>query len=122
ERSTTSWTVNSLSEAVFISSSAASRNRCTRFSARARAGSSDRATACSRQLGALSDASAAASSDAMSRRLDGGLDDNVHGGGAAVGHSLLPPHLDGERGVDQRVAQPQKPSGVLRQGREVELI
>jgi len=58
-RSTTSWTVNSLPGALFISSTAASRKRWTRFSARTRAGSSDRATASSRQV---SGASAAASS------------------------------------------------------------
>jgi hypothetical protein len=43
-----------------MSSSAASRNRCTRFSARTRAGSSDRATASSRQV--VDVVSAAASS------------------------------------------------------------
>src|SRR3546814_20510012 len=46
-----------------MSSSAASRDRCTRFSARVRAESSDRATASSRQLGGAS--AATSSPDAL---------------------------------------------------------
>src|SRR4051794_7883942 len=52
----TSWSVKSFPSEVSISSRAASRKRCTRCSARARAGSSERATARSRQLALLSDA------------------------------------------------------------------
>src|SRR3546814_12654206 len=51
--------VNSLLSPESMSSSAASRNRCTRFSARVRAESSDRATASSRQLGGASAATSA---------------------------------------------------------------
>src|SRR5439155_9280148 len=52
-----------------MSSRAASRKRCTRPAARARAGSNDRATASSRQLRRLPDASASASSLLMGERL-----------------------------------------------------
>src|SRR3546814_2617003 len=55
--------VNSLLSPESMRSSAASRNRCTRFSARVRAESSDRATASSRQLGGAS--AATSSPDAL---------------------------------------------------------
>ena len=44
---------------------------------------------------------------------------DVHAGGAAVGHARLAPHLDRERHVHQRVAEPQQVRGVV--GQRVEL-
>src|SRR5262245_28305175 len=48
-------------------------------------------------------------SPASDRRFD----DDVHGGGAAVGHVRLSPHLNGERHVHQRVQEPQDVPGVV---------
>src|SRR5262245_10223333 len=100
---------------------AASRKRWMRFSARARAGSSERATAASRH-----EAESVAGSCAILRGyrfyrsenvilpgLDGRFDDHVHAGCAAVGHAGLAPHLDRERRVHERVAEPQEAGGVL---------
>ena len=50
------------------------------------------------------------------------LDQHVHAGRTTVGHPRLAPHLDGERGVHQGVAQPEQAPGVLGQGVEVELV
>src|SRR5688572_15512107 len=96
-------------------STAASRKRCTRFSARTRAGSSDRATASSRQVRG---ASAATSSVLMRRDYnaksenvvlsDRGLENRVEGRCTAVRHPWLPPDLDRERDRHQRAVQPQE--------------
>ena len=53
-------------------------------------------------------------------RSDRRFDDGVDGRGAAVGHPRLAPHLDGERHLHERVAEPQELGRVL--GQRVERV
>ena len=53
---------------------------------------------------------------------DGGFDDRVDGGRAAVGHPRLAPHLDRERHGHERAEQPQQALGVVGQRVQVELL
>src|SRR5947209_12846814 len=107
--------------------------RCTRFSARTRAESSDRATACSRQpAGAgslvvtpeilLHQTRELRSLSQKGCSSNGGFDRGVETARAAVRDARLAPHLYRERHGDQRAVEPEQSLGVLGQLVHLELL